>query len=348
MQNGKDKVMGGEFALQLPPKEGPELNTVDDMVWFASGRAALFHIVRSILQERPFARFFLPDYLCVSVIDAVEIAGGRIEFYAVDEKLQCDIADLAGKCKDADVVLLINYFGGVDYREAIRRIRTLSKDLWVIVDEVQAFFDMYRGDHTGADFVFTSFRKSLPLPDGGWGVSYRTLLQPSCGDNSFVGYKIAGGLLKQEPYRRWCGDEVCLSLLEQGEVLLDKAYEADCSDFTRRSFGNLELETMATMRQRNAAFVVEALADMGLVPVLSFASESVPLFVPIRLPQRDKVRRKLFDERIFCPVHWPVEKYGKRLRRGQEMAACELSLIVDSRYDLRDMERMMATIGRAL
>lgn len=346
-ENGK--IMGGEFALQALPADAKEYLPMFDATWFCSGRAALFHIVRHILQSRPTARFFLPDYLCVSVIEAVSEAGARVDFYALDECLRCDVDDLAAKCGEGDVVLLINFFGGIDCSEMIRRIRTVSEGLWVIVDEVQAFFDMYRSRiGAEADFVFTSFRKTLPLPDGSWAMSRHGVLKTPAGHNDFVGYKIAGGLLRQEAFRYLCGDTVLLSLSEKGEELLGHAYDAECSGFTRRGIGMMRLESFAAARRRNAAFVLDALADMGILPLLDFASDAVPLFVPVCLPNRDAVRRKLFEKRIFCPVHWPLGQYGERLKKGREMAAQELSLIIDHRYDLQDMDRMMQTVKRAL
>ena len=346
----KSDVIGGEFNLQLPEVSLDVVQRlgIDGVTWFASGRAALFAIVRYILKKRPKARFFLPDYLCFSIIESVEIAGGRVVFYSVDSQLQCDLGGLCSECTQDDVVLLINYFGGIDYSLTVSEIRRRIGSVWLILDEVQAFWEMYCRRDLDVDFVFTSFRKSLPVPDGGWGWSRHGVLESPLGQNNFVQYKIAGGLLKQKEYRQYCGDDVILSLLERGEVLLQDSYEARCSVFTKLTMSGCDFESIAKMRQRNADFVIQELTRLGIRPIVNFPQNAVPLFIPIRLPNRDKVRRALFDHHIYCPVHWQVGKYGEVLARGKELAGCEMSLIIDQRYDLSDMQRMLHVIEKEL
>lgn len=83
---------------------------------------------------------------------------------------------------------------------------------------------------------------------------------------------------------------------------------------------------------------------MGIKPCREIENDAVPLFVPIILQKRDKVRKAMFAEHIFCPVHWPVIEYKEELKTGVYMAEHELSLIVDHRYSSDDMDRILTVI----
>ena len=92
-------------------------------------------------------------------------------------------------------------------------------------------------------------------------------------------------------------------------------------------------------RQTNAAQMVKGLDEIGIKPMIPVSPDSVPLFVPIYLENRDDVRRRMFQHEVFCPVHWPLD--GMSVKRGADMAKHELSLIVDQRYGEKDMDLMI-------
>ena len=47
----------------------------------------------------------------------------------------------------------------------------------------------------------------------------------------------------------------------------------------------------------------------------------------------------MFGHDVFCPVHWPLD--GLDVKKGKEMAELELSLVVDQRYDEKDMDTIV-------
>jgi hypothetical protein len=47
----------------------------------------------------------------------------------------------------------------------------------------------------------------------------------------------------------------------------------------------------------------------------------------------------MFQQEIFCPVHWPLENMD--VRRGSQLAESELSLIIDQRYERNDMDKII-------
>lgn len=344
-------IIGGEFEFRIPTTHG-NVSSLAKKIFsegtiYASGRAALYQILiyaRNLLKK---SVVYLPDYLCESVIEAARLTKLDIRFYHVTPELSADFSALSKKELDNAVVLLINYFGGTDNESSISELRKISESVCVVEDNVQAFFDMLSHD-SNADFVFTSFRKSLPVPDGGWvKTSFKGMPKPET-DNNFSSYKIAGGILKGERLSEYFADEIYLELLNRGERLIENNYESWCSRFTLDTLGSMDFVVMSNCRQRNAKYVIDGLSEIGISPILSFKPNAVPLFVPVRLPDRDKIRRALFADNIFCPVHWPLSYDIEKLERGCELSQTELSLIVDHRYGLEDMERMMKIIKRHL
>ena len=67
-----------------------------------------------------------------------------------------------------------------------------------------------------------------------------------------------------------------------------------------------------------------------------------PLFVPIVVSKnRNKVRQKLIEHKIYCPVHWPHPNVACE----SNLYDLELSLVCDQRYTERDMERIIAVLS---
>ena len=97
-------------------------------------------------------------------------------------------------------------------------------------------------------------------------------------------------------------------------------------------------------RLRNAKYLVSELEKIGLKPILPLQDDKVPLFVPVLLPNRNEIRSSMFDHDVFCPVHWPLD--GLDVKKGKEMAEHELSLVIDQRYDEKDMDTIILLLKK--
>ena len=78
----------------------------------------------------------------------------------------------------------------------------------------------------------------------------------------------------------------------------------------------------------------------GLRPVGIPGEGDCPLFFPVRLNNRDEVRSHLQSEKIYCPVHWPMEGVLAENRESVQYSHEELSLPIDQRYGKADMQRL--------
>lgn len=340
---GEGKVIGGEFEIEVKARYEERTAVPDGAVTYASGRTALFNILAQLKAQRGIKCVLFPDWLCESVYRMAERNGLGMEFYALDRQLEPEWKDLESRYERGKAVLLINYFGMQDSRSLVARLKGIDAAMPVVLDNVQAPYEMLRG--TEADYAFSSFRKAFPVADGSWATAKRGGLPQPERKNGFAQWKVAGSCLKAMRDPQLFSDEVYLDLFRRGEEAIDADYGCDMSALAKAILSDLEWQPVADRRRANAAVLIEGLSRLGISPLLPLGEDAVPLFVPIRLADRDRVRKAMFAERIFLPVHWPVEEgYEGRLATGGEMAAHELSLIVDQRYDEGDMERILRVL----
>lgn len=332
-------VIGGEFDIDdscWGNKSNPSFLQVKPHYTYSSGRAALYHILKSCQSVFSADIVYLPDYLCSTIIDSVEQAGIAYDFYSINN-LNVGYSDL--QIIHGGVILLIDYQGIVNNEPLVKELKMKRPDLIIVKDLVQAPFHL--NETSMADYQFTSFRKAFPVPDGSWVITKHPMIQPEA-PSRFSEYKLAASLLKRNRSLGYYNDKVYLELYERGEEMIDKdIVDYDMSDYSRAYFEILDWNRIAEIRKRNAVQIIEGVASLGINTLAPISKDAVPLFVPIWLENRDKVRKAMFAHNIFLPVHWPIEKCGNRLRSGALYAKHELSIIVDHRYDDQDMIRIL-------
>lgn len=318
-------MIGGEFEIDLSRKG--TFFEQQDTYYYASGRAALYQILHSLKVKR----VWLPDYLCISVVEAVKKAGAQPVFYELDDNLDPKIETLSPD--EFDAILLLDYFGLKELNAIEDKLSTLFPYTVLIEDDVQAYFDFAKNGNPYVHYRFTSLRKTFAVPDGGL-VCTRHRLPVATKTNTFSQYKIQAGDMKL--HRKDGGDDSAyLKLFEKGEELIDENYDSQMSLESKALWAACDIEQISQKRQDNATFLLNALSELGIKTILPVPENKVTLFIPVWLENRDEVRRRMFSNGIFCPVHWPLE--GMNLKKGKEMAEHELSLIVDQRYNLENM-----------
>jgi len=336
------RVIGGEFDIDINEISTGNPKTIDG-AFFSSGRAALYHILLDIQNNSRYKNILLPDYLCESVLDTVRRFQFKIGFYELDLNLSIDEADFSRKYTAGTIVLIINFFGYSDCASQIKFIRSHAADACIIEDNVQAFYEMKHD--SDSDYSFTSFRKAFAVPDGAVVKSKSGRIRSAVDENTFAEYKSAAAILKHISFSDTVDENKYLDLFRKGESKIDENINAKMSGFTATILSATNFSTIAEKRIENATFIIEGLSELNIKPVLPLDSAKVPLFVPIRLKNRDAVRSELFKKNTFCPVHWPLPT-GYELTRGQEMAENELSIIIDQRCSIDDMKRILNVLKK--
>lgn len=327
------KVMGGEYAISA--------NALDNMqpvlgktISYSSGRCALYTILKSCERNCLSREILLPDYLCDSVTRAVIDAGWRYSFYHIDSSLKPDFDNV--NCK---TILLINYFGLIDLKETVNRLRSSFSDITIIIDKVQAYYSF--DSSIGEDYSFCSLRKWFPVADGAY-VNTRNGLSLAedieYGDNLFAEYKLKGNILKAEDEN---ASEAFLKLLAKGEEVLDKNYICKASPSSEYLMKSVDKGFVSEKRKMNASILHEGLLKLGIPHVYNI--DAVPLFIPVFVDEPEVIRQRMYAEGIFTPIHWP--HISNELNGENRLYHSELSLICDHRYDEEDMMRELKVLG---
>ena len=333
-------MIGGEFEIDITKQREfvPQPNTY----YYASGRAALYQILCSLKPSHK--KIWMPDWLCHTMVEVAVKAGFEVLFYQLDNsfKASIEVLERQGFC-DAEAVLMVNYFGLQDLTDSAKAIKDSFPNSVVIEDDVQAYWEFAEKDNPYADYRFTSLRKTFAVPDGGLVKTNRPMPVVSAA-NSFTQYKLDAGQMKLHRGEEGIQDEEYLALFEKGERKIDDNYNGCMSNESKRLFAGTDIDQVKRQRQANAAMLVKSLSELGIRTVLPVNTYSVPLFIPICLENRDEVRRRMFRHEVFCPVHWPLE--GMNVKTGANMAAHELSLIVDQRYTEKDMNLIVTLLNK--
>lgn len=332
------KIIGGEFKISLEPELA--VSDFSDQL-FSSGRSAF----SAILKKEPLCiqgRVLLPDYLCSSITRVIIDIGVEYSFYHIKDTLLPDESGLLAKLEKPAVILLISYFGVTSLKEIAKLVKKKSPESIIIIDDVQNYYGTEY--EAFADYRFTSYRKWFAVPDGATVHSKTAELRPPVKKNSFAQYKFAGNILKN--YGGWIDDELTLFLLKQGESLLESEYDVACSDITKSLIPSIPHEQIKERRAENASYLHTELTRLGIKHL--YDKKSVPLFVPVFLDGRTRVRSKMFSENIFTPVHWPYETERLNGPERNELYDTELSLICDQRYSLEDMEKQIEVLKKCM
>ena len=168
-----------------------------------SARTGLRLIARAI-QEYRGGPVLLPAYLCPAMIQPFQAEGLAVEFYPIGADLTVDVATLMGLVQMArpGAVLFVNYFGFLVSPMVQAALQEIKKRSWLIEDCVQGSLIEQSSSVVGhlGDFIVTSFRKYLPVPDGGLVINRTAAVFPALSPAAgpFVRYRLLGKLLRAE------------------------------------------------------------------------------------------------------------------------------------------------------
>lgn len=338
-------MIGGEFQIAVADilnAQNRHFN-VPDVYAYSSGRAALFQILKYLKQEKGISHVLLPDYLCSSILVPIKDLGMEYSFYPIDERLEIIESEFIIRYKKDTVVLLINYFGLKDLSNQIKSIKRIDSNVIILEDDVQAYYE-FKKPLDGVDFKFTSLRKTFAVPDGGL-VKTKHHLPKVTTPNTFGQYKAAAALLKSMREGNF-NDQIYLELFEKGESLIDFEQECGMSQIAEKLYSFMNEDHVKVRRLNNACYLVDELKNIGIEPLLPLKEDYIPLFVPIILKNRDIIRKTMFQKEIYCPVHWPLD--GMEIKRGEQMAREELSLIIDQRYGRKEMDEIISVLRNTI
>jgi perosamine synthetase len=317
------------------------------------GRDAL-SLAISCLDLKPEDTVLLPAYLCKEVLRPF-LGKARVMFYDIMPDLAADpaaIRHIVVKNK-VKVMMIINYFGFLQpYRQEIREI---CIDHGVILIEDCAHSLLTRGSGDVGDISIYSFRKILPVPDGGGlkmklnGIEPSHDFYPGVYSNVLSILIIAKALLdvKVDSLSRAGYADKKENLFQETHVTKYCDRVLPLSFFTRNGMGNMSFPEIVERRRSDFVYWQQiARKNDRITPVFQDLPLGVcPLGNPVKVKDRDLLRSHLQKEGIFLKVHWNLpEEVGKEHLNSHAMA--KQSITLPLHFELGQRER--EGIGRLL
>jgi hypothetical protein len=296
--------------------------------FFGSGRQALMALLAHGREEFGWTAVHLPTYYCPDVVDDVASVVDVKRYAASPE------GDLAEPTPGGtEVVVAVSYFG---QPPVVPRSRGRALIVDATHDPVAPWLST-----VGADVVFASLRKTLPLPDGGvlWSPARRALPAPAPATERHLagaGQILAAMNLKAAYLAQGIGDkQTYLDLFTAGEECFRRCAPGEMSGYSRAALRTFPIERWRARRIANIATLTAALSGLDTIPstfgvVLRFPSAEV----------RDLVRAGLIARRIYPAVLWDVAEPAPH----RELAERLLFLHTDFRSGPADLQRVARAV----
>lgn len=331
--------IGSEFWIEQQPER---LLMKRDGVYVLSGRTAIDLILQDIMKKREVKSVYMPAWCCDSMLAPFLSSGVEVELYDVsyDGKLHYHIDE----SKTPDIFYVNNYFG---YENTISHAIIESfkqKGSMILYDKTHSM--LVDGDDLDTNYSFASIRKWMGVVSGAVveGIDPKplkpyphTALKEVAMKDKYRFLQGEKGILKED---------LLNAFGEFGHRLVEdyRDYEMDILSYTL--YKQTDFEVVKQKRRANAKVLHNCL-DMNFFGKLT--PNATPLFVPVFFDskeERDEVRKRLIDNQIYCPVHWPKNSLLSSEMQVNRIYDTELSLICDQRYGQNEMKKIIQYISK--
>lgn len=355
------KEIGSDFWLSediggvMDDKLPSFLNLGVDNKLLLSGRTAIDFVLRDILQSREIESVYFPAYCCQSMMQPFIDHGIRIMLYDVhfddfDKKLEFRI-DTTLQC---DIFFAVNYFGFKQGRMDFYIENFKNKNSIVIEDSTQSILSYY-SHNSQSDYVIASLRKWFPIISGGLAAKTSKQFEIGLKDVTFEEMVRVrkSAMLQKEKY---INSEIntdkksYLKKYSNANEMLNNDYILYAID--RESYNImklLDLESIIKRRKENTRLLYDNLPmNKGFSMMFpDIENGDCPIFLPLIFnsnTERDKLREYLISKNVFCPIHWPKPFILNKQGNTTNINKNELSIVVDQRYDVTDMQYLIRRV----
>lgn len=336
------KEIGSEFSFEN--YENEDVLKKENVINFNggelvfSGRTAIEMV---IINEKNIHKVLLPSYCCDSMIEPFRKANIDVSFYSVTYTDRL-IINLEIN-EDVDCVLWCNYFG---FYVPMPDLRQFIKRGGIIIEDITHSLYSKRQFHDQSHYIVASLRKWEPILCGGFCATKLEYLNNNhlkYPPNEFLKQKKEAMILKK---KYLLGDsnvskELFLDLFSRTNKWLASNYSfLAIDDYSKKHLSHIDYKKHIKQRIKNAFVLYRGLKKHSDIEFLfDLEDMNCPLFVPIIIKngKREFYRRKLIENKIYCPVHWPRPKE----KCESNIYEIELSLVCDHRYNEDDMQRIV-------
>ena len=312
------KEIGG--YLELERFTGSMLH--EKALALSSGRACLSYLI----EQRKIRKIALPDFNC-DIVEAVCRAHEvKIRFYPVG----ADLRPKTLQTEEDEWLYLVNFYGQLSADE-LQGIAACVPRL--IVDNAQAYFDL---PLKGVDTLYTC-RKFLGVPDGGFlytEAPEKTL--PADESRERMGFVLGR-------FERPAGEYFAAAAQNNDDLSMEPK---SMSELTKNLLHAVDYDRVKTKRTENFRLLHEGL---GSVNCLNLRVTEGAYAYPLMLPEGQKIRKKLIEQKIFVPMLWPnVPEQQPADSEACKLAEQVLPLPCDQRYGAEEMAFIIKAVRDCL
>lgn len=337
------REIGSEFSVESFFKSAEVqrqlvIPEIDKGEFVFSGRTAIETV---LMNELSIHKALLPSYCCDSMIEPFRKAGIEVSFYSVsyDNGIKIDLN--AGT--DADCILWCNYFG---FNSLMPNISTFIKRGGIVIEDITHSLYSRKQFHKQSQYLVASLRKWEPLICGGYCLDRMKRLANVPKDKPsecFLRHKRKAMILKSRYIAGENGisKQEFLNMYNTANEWLSENYSGlSIDEYSQYYLNQVDYVSHRQRRIDNAKVLYNGLKKHSDIEFLfQIKDMDCPLFVPIIVKdgKRDKIRKKLIANEIYCPVHWP----RPNAVCDSNLYDIELSLVCDHRYNEADMQRIV-------
>jgi dTDP-4-amino-4,6-dideoxygalactose transaminase len=330
--------MAGKIRGLMDRFNASDANAFPGVIGTFMGRDALALLVSTLDIQRP-DKVLLPAYLCREVLKPFR-GHANIEFYDLNPDLSIDPDEIRQRVvKDRlKLLYIINYFGFLQPHR--KEIKAICADYGVILAEDCAHSLLTEGSGETGDVLLYSFRKILPLPDGG-GLKLN-IEKPVVGNfypktysNCLSILSLAKLMLKfrSEIFSRSGISSRTTNLLQTPGQRVETRRILPMSSLARAAMNKLDFKEIIEKRRSDFRFWLELAEETTLFePVFtSLPSGVCPLGFPVKVTDRKALEARLRQEGIPLRVHWPLPAEGRAFANSYELSLriCTLPVFPD-------------------
>lgn len=344
--------IGGEFWFddKLLNRKIDNFKNIN-AVFLSGGQSALRFIIQDI-EIKQDEYVLMPSYLCTSILHNFNKLNVRFEFYKINKDLSIDLEDIKTKIEKYKVkaILFIDYFGFYHKKETIDYLKELRKENIILIEDAVQMFWFERKNFIG-DYVFNSYRKFLPF-DGSIVLCNNIKNYNFIEDKYYENINLAR-MKKTEFQNLQVGiEEDFLSLYEKAEEEYYKREDIiGIDEKSKELLSIVDYEYIFTKRKENYSYLYDGLITNDKLKIMyskELIYDNSVLGLPILIDNRDEIRKKLRQLKIYCPVHWNIlnEDWSKKYKESRYISSKILTLPIDQRYNLDDMNRLIYSINK--
>ena len=300
----------------------PELFLKENIFYTDSGRSSIRVFFKNIQ-----GKVLIPDFLCEVISETLKKENIEYDYYHINEDLSIDFNTV----KNFDILYVINYFG-------IKQKIDINLDNKYLIEDNVFFYDFENKGFKNW-FSFNSYRKVTHLADGSLiktnlDIKFKQENRNLFSDSKYKAKKIKYDFIFNN---KWLERDY-LKLFEKAESILDNQSEIfSISDKSIYLLSLYNVKYYQDIRKKRFEKLLNELGDFCINKNPEFYS-----FFVIKIDNRDKFRKMLFQKNIFFPIHWPNNEVDNILYDKV------ISIPLFENYDEKDFEYLIASIKEVL